>query len=629
MKRILNLMLLSASALAIGAVAASADYTLHVIHINDLHSRIEPINKYDSTCNAEDNAEGKCFGGVARVATKINELRTELAGQNVVVLDAGDQYQGSLFYTTYKGDSEAEFMEKIGFDVMAVGNHEFDDGDEGLAKLADNVSFPVISGNIDVSQSNVLAGKIDNHVVLEVGGEKIGIVSALAVDTTETSSPSDAVVFSNEIEALKADVAALEAEGITKIIALNHVGVNKDMAIAEAVAGLDAVVGGHSHTKFSNTEEGAMAYPTMVGDVPVVQAYAYSKYVGHLTLVFDDAGKVTSATGDTVILDASVAEDQEIVARVAELGAPIEELKGKVIGSSSDNIEGSRDVCRAMECSMGNLVADAMLERVKEQGIQIAIQNGGGLRASIDAGEVTMGEVLTVLPFQNTLATFQLKGADVLAALENGVSQIEDGAGRFPQVAGMKYTFDAAAEPGSRISDVMVADSDGGFAPLDAAATYGVVSNNYMRGGGDGYKMFATNGMNAYDYGPGLEQVVADYVGENSPYTPYTDGRISIAKAMTETMEDKSAMEEKPAEEAKPAMEAKVEVPQTGLSATTLSTAAPVVPPRTHVIAKGDNLWDLAKQYYGDAQMWGKLKDGNPDINPKNLPLGAELVIPN
>ena len=168
----------SAAALALTAGIAQADFTLHVIHINDLHSRIEPINRFDSTCNAEDNAEGKCFGGVARVLTMIDQLRADLAGENVIVLDAGDQYQGSLMYTTYKGDVEAEFMNLIGFDAMAVGNHELDDGPEGLAKLADNVNFPVISGNIDISQSNILAGKVDNHVVLEVGGERIGIISA-------------------------------------------------------------------------------------------------------------------------------------------------------------------------------------------------------------------------------------------------------------------------------------------------------------------------------------------------------------------------------------------------------------------------------------------------------------------
>ncbi|MEO1397835.1 MAG: 5'-nucleotidase C-terminal domain-containing protein, partial [Pseudomonadota bacterium] len=154
------------------------------------------------------------------------------------------------------------------------------------------------------------------------------------------------------------------------------------------------------------------------------------------------------------------------------------------------------------------------------------IQNGGGLRASIDAGEVTMDEVLTVLPFQNTLATFQLTGAGVIAALENGVSQVEEVKGRFPQVAGLKFTWDGGAEPGSRIQEVMVADGDG-FVAIDLEATYGVVSNNYMRGGGDGYGIFKSGGMNAYDYGPGLEVVVADFLAASGPYTPFTDGRIT------------------------------------------------------------------------------------------------------
>ncbi|MEM9787237.1 MAG: metallophosphoesterase, partial [Pseudomonadota bacterium] len=354
-------------ALAITAGMAQADYTLHIIHTNDLHSRIEPINRFDSTCNAEDNAAGECFGGVARVKSKIDELRAELADENVIVLDAGDQYQGSLMFTTYQGDVEIEMMNAIGYDAMSVGNHEFNNGDAGLAKLPDGVDFPVLSGNIDVSQSNELAGKIENHTVLEVGGTRIGLVAALAVDTVETSSPSDAVIFTDEVESLQADVAALTEEGVDIIIALTHVGVNKDMMIAEQVDGLDAVVGGHSHTLFSNTEEGALAYPTMVGDVPVVQAYAYSKYVGHLTLEFDDAGNVTSATGDTILLDASVPEDAALVARVAELAGPIEELKNRIVADAAEAIEGDRSVCRAMECPMGNLVTDAMLARVKDQ----------------------------------------------------------------------------------------------------------------------------------------------------------------------------------------------------------------------------------------------------------------------
>ena len=515
------------SALALTASAAAADYSLHIIHIHDLHSRIEPINKYDSTCGADDNAEGKCFGGVARVATKIAELREKLAGENVIVLDAGDQYQGSLMYTTYKGDAEIEFMKAIGFDAMAVGNHEFDDGDEGLAKLADGVPFPVISGNIDVSKSNLLAGTIKNHVVLTVGGEKIGIISALAVDTTETSSPSNSVIFTDEIESLTNDVEALTAEGVTKVIALTHVGLPKDLEIAAAVPGLDAVVGGHSHSLLSNTSDRAAGpYPTMVGSVPVVQAYAYSKYVGHLTLTFDDAGNVTSATGDTIVLDGSVAEDPAIKARVAEMADPIEEMKQRVVASAAEVIEGNRGVCRIQECPMGNLVADSMLDRVKDQGVTIAITNAGSLRASIDAGEVTMCEVLTVMPFQNTLSTFEVSGQTMIDALENGVSQVEEVKGRFPQVAGLKFSWDIKTAPGEgRISDMMVATDDG-FAPIDPNAMYSVVSNNYIRGGGDGYKMFI-DAKNAYDYGPDLADVLAEYMAKSENYVPYLDGRIT------------------------------------------------------------------------------------------------------
>ncbi|MEP4992408.1 MAG: 5'-nucleotidase C-terminal domain-containing protein, partial [Paracoccaceae bacterium] len=175
----------------------------------------------------------------------------------------------------------------------------------------------------------------------------------------------------------------------------------------------------------------------------------------------------------------------------------------------------------------GVLIAEAMLDRVKDQGVQIAIQNGGGIRASIDAGPVTMGEVLTVLPFQNTLSTFEVSGATVIEALENGVSQVEDGGGRFPQVAGLKYTFDPSkAASDGRVSDVMVKTADG-FAPIDPAADYKLVSNNYVRNGGDGYKMFKS-AKNAYDYGPDLADVTAEFIAANAPYAPFIDDRITI-----------------------------------------------------------------------------------------------------
>lgn len=522
-------LLTATAALALGAGVAHADFTLNILHFNDFHSRFEPINRFDSNCSAEDNTEGKCFGGAARLATKVGEMRD--ANSNSITLIAGDMFQGSLFYTTYKGAAEAEFLEGLGVDAMVLGNHEFDDGPEGLAGFLDGVSFPVLGGNTDVSGNNLLAGRLPTSVILDVSGEKVGVAAAVTTTTTEIASPGPTVSFADEVASVQAQVDEMLAAGVDKIVVLTHVGFGKDVEIAEMVKGVDVVVGGHSNTYLSASDPKRHgAYPTWVNGVdgnlvPVVSAYAYGKYLGNLDVEFDSEGNVVFAAGDTMVLDASVAEDAGILAKVEELKGPIQEVMETVVAQSGAAIDGNRDSCRARECEMGNLVADAMLDRVKSQGVTIAIQNGGGLRASIDQGEVTMGEVLTVLPFQNTLATFQIDGAGVIAALENGVSQVEDGAGRFPQVAGLKFKWNPNGEPGARVTEVMVAEGDG-FVAIDEAKTYSVATNNYVRGGGDGYRMFK-DGVNAYDYGPGLEIVVSDYLAGKGPYTPYLDGRIA------------------------------------------------------------------------------------------------------
>ncbi|MDU8943343.1 bifunctional metallophosphatase/5'-nucleotidase [Ovoidimarina sediminis] len=514
----------SAAALALSAGLAQADYSITILHTNDFHARFEPINRFDSSCNPDDNTEGKCFGGSARIMTAI-ETAKDRAG-NWLLVDGGDQFQGTLFYNYYKGKVAAEMMNRMGYDAMTVGNHEFDDGPEILRQFISATEFPILMSNADVSGEPLLSDAIQKSVVIEKGGEKIGLIGLTPQDTDELASPGRNVIFTDPVEAVQAEVDRLTAEGINKIVVLSHSGYGTDLRVAENTTGVDVIVGGHSNTLLSNVSDRAAGpYPTMVGETAVVQAYAYGKYLGELKVVFDDEGVVTSATGEPILLDRFVVEDQEIVARVGELAVPLEEIRNQVVAATDQPIGGDREFCRSQECEMGNLIADAMLARVKDQGIQIAIQNGGGIRASIDAGEVTMGEVLTVLPFQNTLSTFQVTGATIVEALENGVSQIEEGAGRFPQVAGLKYAFDAAAEPGARVSDVMVAEGDS-FVPIDPGKLYGVVSNNYVRNGGDGYKMFV-DAENAYDFGPDLADVTAEFLAANAPYAPYTDGRIT------------------------------------------------------------------------------------------------------
>ncbi|MEM8590881.1 MAG: metallophosphoesterase, partial [Pseudomonadota bacterium] len=353
---------LSAAALALTAGMAAADFTLTILHTNDFHDRFEPISRFDSSCGDEDNAEGKCFGGIARLTTAINDAKADIDGP-MLLLDSGDMFQGSLYFMQYGGALASEFMTKLDYDAFAVGNHEFNRGPEGLAEFADAVDFPILSANIDVSQSNVLAGKIQKSVVLERGGERIGIIGALAEDTPETSSPGPTVVFSSAVDAVQAEVDALTADGVNKIILLTHLGLPADRRLAEAVTGADLIIGGHSHTLLSNDGEGADTYPTDT-PIPIVQAYAYGKYLGKLEVTFDDAGEVTAISGDPILLDASVAEDPETVARMDELAEPLNELRSQVVSDAAEAIEGDRSVCRAMECPMGNLITDAMLDRV-------------------------------------------------------------------------------------------------------------------------------------------------------------------------------------------------------------------------------------------------------------------------
>ncbi|MBB3946110.1 5'-nucleotidase [Rhizobium skierniewicense] len=632
MNRILRFGLMTASVVALSAGAALADYQLNILHINDLHSRIEAINKFDSTCSTAEADKKECFGGIARVKSAIDARRAELgANANVLVLDAGDQFQGSLFYTQYKSGPVAEFMNGIGFDAMAIGNHEFDDGPAELLKLINAVKFPIISGNTKIADGSELKDKFKGYIIKDMGGQKVAVVSVLAKDTNETSSPGDKVTFEDEIEYLKGAVKDIQDQGVNKIVLLSHVGYVKDQEIARSVDGIDVIVGGHSHTLLSSTDpKAAGPYPTLVKDpsgvdVPIVTAYAYSKYLGDLSVTFDDNGVVKSTSGAPKLLDASVTPDEAFTKRVAELAAPLEEMKQKEIGTSEAAIEGAREVCRVKECSMGNLVSDALLDRVKDQGITIAIQNGGGLRASIDAGPVTMGEVLTVLPFQNSIATFQIKGVDLVAALENGASQIEEGAGRFVQTAGLKYAFDRSKPAGSRIVSVEVKEGDT-FVKLDPEKTYGVVTNNYTRTGGDGFKTFATKAINAYDFGPSLEDAVATYIGSHSPYKPYTDGRVTDV-----TPADYVA----PPKEAKPATPAPATTAQAPATATTPAAAAPAAPATTtsanaakYVVARGDSLWKIATETYGNGAEWKKIAEANALKRPNHIEVGEELNVP-
>jgi len=511
--------------LLVGVVGAQESYELTIMHTNDVHGHHEPQRNGD--------------GGAARLATVVQQIRAE--GGNSLLLDAGDRYTGTLFHVQHRGQDSVQIMNAIGYDGFVLGNHEFNEGSENLAGFVQALNMPTVSANIDFSADPYLAGLVAPSVVLDVGGESIGIIGLTTPETVVLNLPSKDLVFhENLAEITQAQVDSLSAQGIDKIILLSHLGYAPDLEVAQAVSGVDIVVGGHTNTFLSNAYSGALGgYPTVLESasgepVLVVQADTKTIYLGRLDVEFDGAGVLTDWDGDAILLSRYISPDPELSEIIAALAAPIAELTSQPVGETSVALTGtSPRLCRIQECLLGNVITNALLE---DTGVDIALQNGGGIRADIDVGAVSLGEVLNVLPFGNLISTFELTGADVLAALENGVSRVQvdddgnpivDGAsGRFPQVGGLRYTFDASQEPGSRIVSAEVMQ-DGAFVALDMDAVYSVATNDYMRSGGDGYSILETNAMNAYDAGRPLDQVVADYIAANSPLSAALEGRIT------------------------------------------------------------------------------------------------------
>jgi 5'-nucleotidase/UDP-sugar diphosphatase len=509
------------------------DFELIILHTNDVHAHIDDfdVDEHGNRCDVTDKAEGRCFGGVARRKTMIDQIRNDSG--NVVLLDAGDQFQGTPFYNWYKGAAAQEMMNRLGYDAMAVGNHEFDDGPSTLARFIDGANFPVLSANINASAEPALVGKIMPYTIIEVDGERIGVVGYTTEDTVNISSPGPNVTF-NTIEAILPSVIdELDVMGINKIIALSHAGFGRDCQVASTVSGLDVIVGGHSHTFLSNTDpDAAGPYPVVVNasdgnPVLVITDFSWGKNLGHLNVTFNANGVVTNYSGNPILLDRHVVKDPKIQARVMELAEPLEELNTQVIGSTMVDLNATK--CRFAECTMGDLITDAMLWKTHNGGTQIAIVQGGGIRASIPAGNITVGDILTVLPFGNLISTFELSGKEIVDTLENGVSRADnpenEGTGRFPQVSGMRYSWSPTLPFGARIISTEVRNPDGSYIAIDLNATYKVASTGFLRKGGDGYAVFV-GARNAYDFGPLLSDTVQEYIIAFSPVAPYIEGRI-------------------------------------------------------------------------------------------------------
>lgn len=516
-----------AAALSIPALRrAEAEIVSRIalLHMNDFHSKHEGVDAGSAACRADR----PCLGGSARLATAIAEGRAAIAADKraALQLDAGDQFMGSLFYTAHKGMAEAAVQRAVGTEVMALGNHEFDNGPPVLAAYAGAVPFPLLSANLDASREPLLAGRIRPHMVLNKGGARIGIIGLTTETTPQGSSPGPNLRFTDAAEAAERAIAAIRAEGPATVIILSHLGLGEDRKLAADLPGIDIIAGGHSHTLLANGLAGAAGpHPTLVEGrdrtVRIVQSGCHGRWLGRLDLDLAADGRVAAHAGAVREITLDIPANEAVAAIVARYAAPLAEWRARPVGRLAVALP--IDGCREGECAIGNLLADAML--AAEPQAEIALLNGGGIRANLPEGTVTWGDVLSVLPFSNTLATLTIRGGALREALENGFSQLHRNAGRFPQVGGLRVEYDAAAPAGQRVRAVSVRQ-EGQFVPLDPDKAYRVVTNNFMRQGGDGYTTLRDDALEAYDNGPALEDMLAAYLEARPGLAAATEGRL-------------------------------------------------------------------------------------------------------
>ncbi|KAJ4433449.1 hypothetical protein ANN_15752 [Periplaneta americana] len=456
------------------------------------------------------------------------------------------------------------------FDVLlqTLGNHEFDDKIEGVVPFLENMKAPHVVVNIDDSEEPSIQGKYKKSIVIERGGRKIGILGYVLKTFYELSSTGK-LKFLDEIETVMAEAANLKSQGVDIIIALSHAGLDVDREVAAAVPDVDVIVGGHSHsflytgTPVPGNQIPVDDYPVIVEQpnghkVLIVQAYAYSKYVGNITVWFDEQGEFAAWEGKPILLDKSVVEDPDTVEALRPWKEEIDVQANRVIGSTKVLLDESSDACKKGECNIGNLVTDAFVNEYTKYAqpgswtrAAIAFINSGGIRTSIletgPGGNITYGELMTSQPFANTVDTVELQGKHLLEMLEFSVSRSYSrlrGNGRhkrdleakefsgqgFLQMAGIQVTFDLSLPIMSRVTKLEVRCAEcrvPEYEPLDLEKWYRIALVSYLVNGGDGYTVIANNARN-HTIGRVDYEILLDYFAKNSPVTTGIEDNIQV-----------------------------------------------------------------------------------------------------
>jgi 2',3'-cyclic-nucleotide 2'-phosphodiesterase (5'-nucleotidase family) len=458
------------------------------------------------------------WGGFAQLMTVLKQERQ--ASPNSVVTFGGDLLSPSLMSGFQKGAQMIELMNAIGTDIAVLGNHEFDFGPDVLVQRLGESRFPWLATNV-TRDGRPFDGTVD-YVMRNIGGINVGFFGIVTPETAQESSPGPSVAFGGYRETATKAVRVLSERGAEIIVALTHLNMAEDREIARTVPGIALILGGHDHDAMTFLE----------GSTLIHKSGADARYLG----VVDLAVARRAAPNGPPTLDVThawrmipvrdVTPDAEIATLVKRHSDKLDAELAIEIGTTARALDSRRLVVRETEAAIGNLIADAMREAV---GAEVGLMNGGGIRGDrvYEAGtRLTRRDILTELPFGGSTVLLELKGSDLLEALENGVSRIEERQGRFPQISGMRFTYDPRKPPMNRVVEVSI-----GSAPLDPARTYRVATIDFLVAGGDGYVSLARGRRLADATGGQLTaaQVIA-YVTARKTIEAAIEGRIQARR---------------------------------------------------------------------------------------------------
>ena len=473
---------------------------LTILHINDTHGRILPYIE-------ESSGEKQMVGGAAYLARMIEEERSR-DPDGILLLSAGDMFQGTPVSNLFKGRSVTDVMNYLRFDAMAIGNHEFDWGMDVLLHLVASSRFPYLSANIRDESGRYLPG-VKPYIIVERKKVEIAIIGITTPEVPRITMPGrfKHMTVDRPEDILPGFIRKAKDEGAGIIIVLSHLGIDADKDLARRIAGIDVIVGGHSHTALEN--------PVLVGNTIIVQAGAYGLYLGVLKLKIDpDTGKIIRHTDEKELEKVMAGKDRpydkELGRIIHAYYGRIEKEYSKVVGETSVPLVKYHQ----RESNIGNFICDTMR---KKTGTDMAFINSGAIRNNIPKGKITLEQVFTLLPFDNILVTMKLTGKKILEIMEQN-AKLEHG---ILQVSGMKIRYDIFEPVGSRVREVYI-----GRRPLDPEKTYTLTTVDYLAAGGDAFSPFK-EGRNIM-YGMALRDVLVSYLEKHSPISPRVEGRIII-----------------------------------------------------------------------------------------------------